>query len=151
MRLVTRSPAAKPCWQRTSFRYSARLSTAPEPTLSSIEASGSSRDSQSGAARVHRKPANDGARNHEPRALRERLVEERAHVRRRQIDALLVALEAEDLVGIDGERQVGEDLGAGGQRYFLRRLTSSEIRPMCSGLEPQQAPTMLQPASSSAG
>ena len=29
--------------------------------------------------------------------------------------------------------------------------TTSEMRRMCSGVEPQQAPTMLQPASSSAG
>ena len=76
-----------------------------------------------GAARLHRQPADDGAREHEPRALHERVVEERADVRRGRVDALLVALEAEDLVGIDGERQVGEDLDAEGQHYFLRRRT----------------------------
>ena len=46
MRLVTRR-SGNPCWQSTSFTCSARLSTAPEPTLSSIDASGSSRASHS--------------------------------------------------------------------------------------------------------
>jgi len=49
------------------------------------------------------------------------------------------------------EGQVGEDLDAGGQHHFLRERTTSEMSRMCSGLEPQHAPTMLHPASRSAG
>src|SRR5206468_3765109 len=41
--------------------------------------------------------------------------------------------------------------GGPGRRHVLRLRTTSAIRRMCSGLEPQQAPTMLHPASSSAG
>ena len=65
-----------------------------------------------------------------------RLVEQRAHVGAGDVDPTLVALKPEDLVGVDGQGDVAEDLSLG---------------RMCSGFEPQQAPTMLQPAASSAG
>ena len=136
--------------------YSARLSAAAEPTLSSITASGNSRASKrartrvsmasptvqmpaptasigphrrpiwgmasrsppaairSGAALVHRGRAVDQARRHQALPERERLLEDGHHHRARQVDALLVALEAQDLVAIDGERQsLEDDRGAG--------------------------------------
>ena len=46
------SPAGIAAWQRRSLAYSARLSTAAEPTLSSITASGSSRSSNRARTRV---------------------------------------------------------------------------------------------------
>src|SRR5262249_18790134 len=72
-------------------------------------------------------------------------------------DAFLVALKAEDLVGLDAEGHRLEDDGVwreDAERVAHRRRrdrTTSAIRRMCSGVEPQHAPTMLQPASSSAG
>src|SRR5438552_1957462 len=92
-----------------------------------------------------------GAPGHQSRALGERVVEGRADVRRGNVRAFLIALEAKDLVRIDGERQVAEDLHALAQHYVLRDRTACAMSRMCSELEPQHAPTMLQPASSSAG
>ena len=101
-----------------------------------------------------RRPPNDGPRLHEGVAQRGRLLEQRADVGTGDVDAALVALKTQDLVGIDGEGDVGEDLRLERRphpAHVLRRRTISEMRLMCSALEPQQAPTMLQPASRSAG
>src|SRR2546422_10273327 len=97
-------------------------------------------------------PADYRARLHEapPECLR--LVEEGQGLATRDGEPRLVALEAQDLVRIDLESDVGQNTGrVGGRRHVLRLRTTSAIRRMCSGLEPQQAPTMLHPASSSAG
>src|SRR5204862_121583 len=127
-------------------------------------------------------------------AQRQGLVEEREHVGGGHLDPALVALEAKNLIGIDRQRNVGEDgdffrvrttrdhvtarLGrsaagaafppcgcarppschrspraTGGSRRLsaLRLRTTSAMSLMWSGLEPQHAPTTLQPASSRAG
>ena len=81
----------------------------------------------------------------------ERLVEEGEHVGGREIDAGLVALKAQDLVGVDGERNRVENAERVHLDHVRRRRTTSAMRLMCSGSEPQQAPTILQPASSNAG
>src|SRR5262249_61993761 len=86
----------------------------------------------------------------------QRFVEERQHLGTRRVDGLLVPLEAQNLIGVDRERQAGENLGVGGKQLshygrFWRPRTTSAMRRMWSGLEPQQAPTILQPASRSAG
>ena len=97
------------------------------------------------------------ARLHEPLAEGESLVEEGHDIIRGDIDPLLVALEAQDLVGIDANGQPLEDEGLGGPdgedlaHRRRRERTTSAMRRTCAGPEPQQPPTMLQPASSSAG
>ena len=61
------------------------------------------------------------------------------------------------VVGIDAEGEPVEHDGPGGQNgrrtahRFRRARTTSAMSRMCSGPEPQQAPTILQPTSSSAG
>src|SRR5216117_2788499 len=111
-----------------------------------------------GAARRDRQPAEHRAGVDEAPSEGERLVEERAHVRARRLTRLLVPLEAEHFVGVDLQRQGRQDARIGGelraQALHLRGLrprTTSRMRRMCSGFEPQHAPTMSQPASRSAG
>src|SRR5882724_12150901 len=110
---------------------------------------------RAGALAPHREPAHDGARRHEASPQRERLVEERPHVRARNVGRFLVALEAEHLGRVDGERERGKNARRRGKqrahRFGRRPRTISAMRRMCSGLDPQHAPTMLHPASSSAG
>src|SRR5439155_8596097 len=102
-------------------------------------------------------PAHDGARFHQRAPEGERLVEEPPHLGAGEVRVALVALEAQDLGGVDLEGDVREDAGLGRgvlARHAPRRpaaRTTAAMRSMCSGFEPQQAPTMLQPASSSAG
>src|SRR5262249_61877519 len=87
----------------------------------------------------------------------ERLLEESEDGGVRNVHALFVALEAEDFVTIHSQGYVVQNGGAGradGERraHLLRReRATSAMRRMCSGPEPQQPPTMLQPTSRSAG
>src|SRR6266436_8168209 len=108
-----------------------------------------------GALPRDRQPADDGARRDEAPPQGERVLEERQHLRAGGVDGRLVSLEAEHFVGVDRQRERREDSWRGGQLrgHFggRRRLTISAIRRMCSGFEPQQAPTMLHPTSRSAG
>ena len=114
---------------------------------------------RSGPCPVTARGAIDRARLHEALAQRERLVEERLHLGGGHVDALLVALEAQHLVGVDRAAAARRGRPArGAQTRTADRLTAcrraratSAMRRMCSGPEPQQPPTMLQPASSSAG
>src|SRR5262249_14992024 len=98
-----------------------------------------------------------GAGSHELLAEVDRLVEQGDHVPGRDVDALLVPLEAQDLVAIDAQREIVEDDGDGREdarrsdHRLRREWAISAMSRMCSGPEPQQAPTILQPTSSSAG
>ncbi len=154
---------------RPRARWSRRRCTMPAPTASSGPTAGRCREcgARSPPASIEigapGASTGDGAvdepRRHERLAERQRLVEERPA--RRGVGTStpgLVALEAQDLVAVDAERQAVEDDGrwTRGRRCASvtaarRERTTSAMRRMCSGPEPQQPPTMLHPASSSAG
>src|SRR5947208_1446662 len=95
-------------------------------------------------------PADHRARLDEAPPQRERLVDERLDLGARNVDAALVTLEAQNLVGIDLEREVGENAGrveSGRCRHCWLRLrtTSFMASPRTAGPQPRDVLWLARP------
>src|SRR5207302_5172566 len=100
-------------------------------------------------------PAHDGARFHQRAPEGERLVEEPPHLGAGEVRVALVALEAQDLDGVDLEGDVREDAGLGrgalarhAPRRPAARTTLIFPSPRAAGPQPRDALRLAPPSSS---